>query len=492
MELTELTQLLSDPKKLVDKITALAPEIPESALNFEPEQHKVVTDMQYRPDRKVDVPDGKPGAGEEQKFRNETKPVHRIPSATQKHIINWSVDLALSGGVGIECSPREGIATDETMLAMVKKTLDDNKFDYLAGEIERLKQRYLTVLLVWYSVDADPGHWTDITTNKACTKKMRCVILSPEDGSIIIPIRDQYKDMIGAARKYKVKIEDKEVEKMDLFLNDKFMTYAQDAAGWVLENKTDTKYKKGNYILDEQARTEHADVDPKIERVEEIDSDTADENQTSAFPILASTGEITSVAGGSSNTRKTMALENGADLKYIESEGGQESANTERKNLRSDIFTETATPDIKFEEISGDLPGVTIEMMLLPATNKAKRKQRGSIGIFHQRNFNFLKSAMAVINHEVEPSLGLVMKPSFHIELPRNFTEEYGNIVKLVGAGLMSKETAITKLAFTNDPAAEYEKIKAEAAEAQAKAAEAQAKALELAAKSKPVAPAGE
>ncbi|SMC52820.1 phage portal protein [Pedobacter nyackensis] len=488
MELQELTELLADPKKLVDKITELAPEIPEEALKFQPEEHKVVTDLQYRPDRKVDVPTGTMNDKNEPEYRPETKPVHRIPSATQKLIIDWSVDLALSGGVEIDCSPREGITTDEVMLAMVKKTLEDNKFDYLAMEIERLKQRFGAVLLVWYSVEAEEGYWADITPNKGAKFKMRCTILSPEDGDIIIPIRDQFKDMIGAARKYKVKAGDKEIEKMDLFLKEAYMTFTQgEGSGWVLEKSTKTQYGKANFILDEQKRPEWADVSAKIERVEQIDSDTADENQQSAFPILVATGQIIAAnGGGASNTRKTFQMEGDkADLRYVEAEGGQESASNERKNLRNDIFIETATPDLKFEDISGDLPGVTIEMMLLPSTNKAKRKQKGSIGIFHQRNLNFLKSAMAVINNQVEPSLGLVMKPKFKIELPRNLTEEYGNIVSLVGAGLMSKETAIAKLAFSADPAAEYEKIKAEAEEAQAKA-------MELAAKTKPVAPINE
>jgi SPP1 family phage portal protein len=468
VELSEIAALITDPAKLVSAITDLAPEIPEQATNFQPEQHKVVTDLTYRPDRKVDVPTGVLDDQGKPIYRQEIKPVHRIPSATQKLIIDWSVDLALSAGVDIDCTPREGIATDETMLAMVKKTLEDNKFDYLAMEIERLKQRYLTVLLVWYSVPAEDGYWDGIG-RKDSRYKMRCVILSPEDGDIIIPIRDQYKDMIGAARKYKVKIDGKDVEKMDLFLSDKYMTFVQSTTGWVLEKPaTPIPYGKANFILDEQKRTEHADVDAKIERVEEIDSDTADENQQSAFPILLARGDIVAAAGGgASNTRKTFQMEgDNADLKYVESKGGQQSASDERKNIRTDIFIETATPDLKFEDISGDLPGVTIEMMLLPSTNKAKRKHKGSIGIFHQRNLNFLKSAMAVINTDVKPSLGLVMKPAFKIELPRNYTEEYTNIVSLVGAGLMSKETAIKQLGFTANPEDEYERIKAEAAEA--------------------------
>jgi len=462
MELTELQELLQDPAKLVEAVTALATAIPEDALNFEPELHKVVTDTNYRPDRKVDVPTGTLDEKGEMTYRQETKSVHRIPSAINRLIIDWSVDLALSAGVGIDCTPREGFAADEVMLKMVEKTLQDNKFDYLAQEIERLKQRYLSVMLVWYSVQSEEGYWDDL--GLSAKFKMRCTILSPEDGDVIILIRDQYKDVIGAARKYKVKIGEKETEKMDLFLTDKYLTFIQGEAGWVIETTTPIPYGKANFIFDEQKRSETADVAPKIERYEEIDSDTADENQISAFPILASSGEITAATGGGSNTRKVMQLEKGADLKYVEAEGGQESVFTERKNLRADIFTETATPDLKFEDISGDLPGVTIEMMLLPATNKARRKQQGSIGIFHQRNLNFLKSAMAVINTAVKPSLGLVMKPKFKIELPRNKSEEFDNVVKLYGAGLITLKTALNMLGVVKDVDAEIIEIEKEVA----------------------------
>jgi len=464
MELTEIQELLSDPKKLVEAIVPLAREVPEDAVNFDPELHKVVTDLSYRPDRKVDVPTGDKDQNGDEVYRQETKPVHRIPSAAQKMIIDWSVDLALAGGIGIDCSPREGIATDEIMLAMVKKTLEDNKFDYLAMEIERLKQRYLTVMVVWYSVPAEEGYWDDIIQGGSTKFKMRCTILSPEDGDIIIPIRDQYKDMIGAARKYVVTIEKKEVNKMDLFLQDKYLTFIESEGGWTQESSTPIPYGKANFIIDEQKRTEWDDVKFKIERIEELDSDTADENQISAFPILAATGKITAATGGGSNTRKTMQMEEGGDLKYVEAKGGQESVTNERKNLRTDIFLETATPDLKFEDISGDLPGVTIEMMLLPATNKAKRKQRGSLGMFHQRNFNFLKSAMAVLNVNVKPSLGLVMKPKFTIELPRNKKEEFANVVSLYSAGLISMKTAISMLGTVNDVDAEIAAIEEEAA----------------------------
>jgi len=88
-------------------------------------------------------------------------------------------------------------------------------------------------------------------------------------------------------------------------------------------------------------------------------------------------------------------------------------------------------------------------MMFLPATNKARSNQDGDLGMEWQRHLNLLKAAMAVINTRVKPSVSMPVKPMFKIELPRNLKEEYTNIVSLVGAGLLSKETAIRMLAFT-------------------------------------------
>lgn len=468
MELTELQSLLSDTPKLISAIEDLKPEIPDYVFDIEPEDHKVNT-LEFRPKREVEVPTGVLGTDGAMTYRKEYKEVHRIPSSTQKQILDWAVRMNLSGGIEIDATIRDSYkATDETMLAMLKKTWEDNKLDYTAQKIDRLKKNYTQCLVVWYSVPAEEGFWEGIAPANS-KFKMRCSVFSPEDGDIIIPIYNQYKEMIGCARGYTVKVDGKDIEKLDLFLSDKYITYQQGTSGWEFEKETAIAYGKANFIYHGQKRPEYADVLPKIERVEEADSDTADENQMSAFPILAATGEIiSSTGGGTANTRKSFQLEHGADLKYVEAKGSQQSAKDEREHLRRDIYDETATPQISMEQISGtgDLPGVAIEMMFLPATNKARSNQDGDLGMEWQRHLNLLKACMAVINVQVKPSVSMPVKPKFKIELPRNKKEEYDNIVSLVGAGLMSKETAVRMLAFTNDSVAEYEKIKEEAAEA--------------------------
>lgn len=463
MEVEELKELLSDPKGLVEKVIALKPEIPEYAYNLEPELHKVVSDQQYRPMRDVEEPTGVYDDKGNMTYRTVKKEVHRIPSSTQKQIINWAVTMNLSGGIEIDAELRDGKASDETMLQMLKRTWDDNKLDYIAQKIDRIKKNYTQCLVVWYSEEAEEGFWGDIAPNSKF--KMQCAVFSPEDGDIIIPLYDQYKKMIGCARSYIVKVGDKDVNKLDLFITEKYITYAEGEGGWSIEKETAIPYGKANFVFHGQKRPEYADVIAKIERVEEADSDTADENQMSAFPILAATGEIVATTGGATkNTRKSFQLENGGDLKYVEANGSQQSAKDERANLRRDIYDETATPQISMEQISGssNLPGVTIEMMFLPATNKAKSNQQGDLGMEWQRHLNLLKSCMAVINVGVKDSVSMVVRPKFKIELPRNLTEEYERIVRLVEAGLLSVETAVRALGFVDDVEGEIAKIEEE------------------------------
>jgi len=471
MELEELKTLIEgDQAKAIDKIKSLAPVIPQEAYDIEPENHKVVKDLTYRPWRDVEEPTGEKDAKGDMIYRPAKKDVHRIPSNTQKTIIEWAVRMSLSGGIDRDYSLRDSVASDQTMADMIDRTWEDNKLDFICQKIERLKKTYTQCLAVWYAVDAEEGFWSDVAPKSSL--KMRVSIFSPKDGSISIPIYDQYMDMIACARSYTVKIEDKDVKRMDLYMKDQIITYTE--GGDIAPVVVPLKYGKANFIFHGQDRTEFADVQAKIERVEEGDSDGADENQQSSFPILAAIGEIEAAAGGGTkNTRKTFSMKDGGDLKYVEAQGGQKSAIEERKNLRQDIYDETSTPHVSIETITGTgvpTSGVAIEMAFLPATNKAKSNQQGDLGMEWQRHLNFLKSAMAVINIQVKPSVSMMVKPKFKVELPKNRTEEITNIVSLVEAGLMSKKTAIAKLGIVEDVEAEWaaiqEEVKAAAAAA--------------------------
>jgi SPP1 family phage portal protein len=467
MELSELTELLNDPSKLATTLKDLAPAEDEGARKFEPEDHDV-NNNQVRKLRVVETPTGILDSEGNETYTTEYEEVNRIASSTQKLIVDWAVQMALGIPVEIQATPKG--KAEETMAAMIKKTIKDNKMEYLDQEILRLRCIHKIVMEIWYSEPCQPSYWGALGRPQS-KFKMRCMVISPEDGNIIVPIRDIYKDVIGAARFYTVKIEGKDIEKMDLFLADRYITYVQAGSGWELEKETKIKYGKANFIIWEQKRREYQDVESKLNRRETIDSDNADENEASGRPILVAEGDIEAV-GKRADTGKTFKVANGGGLKYVEPQGAQEAISKERENLIKDIFDETQTPQISFESTTGmgNMPGISIKLLFLPAMLKAKAKHQGSLGMSHQRRLNFLKAAMAVINTDVKPALDMEISPRFSIFLPENETEKYENIVKLVGAGLLSRKKAVEMLGLVESDKLEeeIEQIEKELKEAQA------------------------
>jgi SPP1 family phage portal protein len=469
MELAELTRLLSEPTKLVTKFEELdnTADLPK----WEPEGHPV-TDEDNRPKRKVDVPTGILDNDGEMIYRTEYEEVNRIPSSTNKEIVDWSVRMSL--GVPVELEADTKTPAQETMLAMLQKTISANKMDFLDQEIERQRLIHLNVLEVWYSEPAPEGYWDGIVSGVKFRWKI--MIMSPEYGDIIVPAFNSYRELVAVARFFTIlDDEGKEIKSMELYTEDGRYTFTTEAGGWKKSGfKANHKDigKKLMCVLWQANRRETADVQAKLDRREVIDSDNADENAASGRPILAIWGDIQAVAKRG-NTGKTFQLTGGSpnekpDMKYVERTGAAAAIETERKNLLTDIYNDTATPNpAMFNELaSGNAPGINIKLRFTPTINKAKSRQQGELGLGHQRRINILKSAVYVINKSIKSALSLEVKPKFGIDLPENTTEKYDNIVKLVTAGLMSKETAIAQLAFTDDPAAEFDKIKAEAKEA--------------------------
>lgn len=117
MEYLELQGLLSDPAKFVNKIEVLSPDIAEQAINVEPENHKV-NKIEHRKQRAVEVPIGEVDENGDQIYKIEYRDVHRIPSATEKQIVDWAVRMALGPPIEIDCNPKT--PSDKTMLAMIR------------------------------------------------------------------------------------------------------------------------------------------------------------------------------------------------------------------------------------------------------------------------------------------------------------------------------------------------------------------------------------
>lgn len=460
MEITQLQELIQTPDKLAEKIESLRPN--EVIPSIQPEDHEVM-DETIRKKREIVAGNGIiDPVTKEEGIKITYEEVTRIPSPIEKNIIDWAAQMA--AGTPTECFATPQNPTEQTMYDMVRHTLKSNKVEYLDKTVVRLMGTYKRCAEVWFTEDCDKTHWGILGKFR---KRMRMMLLSAETGDELYLVTNNVGDAIALTRGYKIKDEeDKEVDMLDLWMAGAYLTFAKSEAGWIVSDNRKQSYKKASFVYYSQDRLEYEDIIQKRKRLETLDSDHADQNLATGSPILVAS-KLMGI-GKRGETGKVFEVEEGGKLEMLEAAGSPDSLKMERENLLNGIYYDTNTPNMSIFDAEGmgaNTPGITIKLRFLPATLKAINKQTGSWGMGVQRRYNFLKEAMSIINTGIASAVGLDITPKFQVYLPSNETEEYANIVSLVGAGLMSKETAIKKLGFTDDPAAEYERIKTEAAE---------------------------
>lgn len=458
MELKTLTDLLNDPKTLIEKIQGARPD--EDIPSIQPEDHEVMS-KQERKDREI-INTTTNDEGKEV-TTTSYEPVTRIPSPIEKNIIDWAAQMAAGVPVEAHAVPADGNAAEQTLYDMVKHTLKTNKTEFLDKTVVRLMGTYKRCAEVWFTEDCDEFYWNPIGKFK---KRLRLMLLSQETGDILYLVTNNVGDAIALTREYKTKDEeDKDVNMFDIWISGAYITFKEEAGVWTKVGDVKQTYGKASFVYYSQDRLEYEDITQKRKRLETLDSDHADQNIATGSPILVASGLLG--MGKRGETGKTFEVENGGDLKMLEAAGTPESLKMERENLLNGIYYDTNTPNMSIFDAEGmgaNTPGITIKLRFLPATLKAMNKQSGSWGMGVQRRLNFVKAACAVINTEVSSAVGLDISPRFQVYLPENTTEKYDNVIKLYAAGLISIKTAITMLGVTDQIEEEIAAIEEEVA----------------------------
>jgi len=463
MEIQELQSLIQSPSELIKRIHATNPDEVEADKSYEPETHEI-TDKNIRKDKTIKVPNGiiDNATGKEGTI-TQTEKVARITLSLQKLIIDRAVAFCVGVPIEIESVPAN--PDEETLNKMVRKTLRDNKASFKDSEICELMMKDGECAEIWYSEAVDKTYWADVGSGDF---KMRLKIIAPSKGDTLYPIYNSEGDMTGFGRGYAVKVANKDQQRIDLYTDKGIYKYAKTDIDWSLESSKDHSYGKIPITYYSQPKKETADVDGKIARLETLISNHADTNDYNGSPILAVSGTI---AGFSEKgeTGKVFELLDGGKVEYVTWNNAPESIKMEIENLIDFIYTETRTPNISFKDLKGlgNISGIALKLMFLDAHLKAKKKQNGSYGESVQRRINFLKSAMAAINIGLVSVIGFEMTPKFDVYMPSNNTEEIENMVALVSAGVLSKRTALSKLAGMLEMSpeaidAEFELLKAE------------------------------
>lgn len=415
-----------------------------------------ILDTAKRPDKTV-------GTGDEKK----TVEVARNVVTLQKKITR--IATAFLFGEPVKLVLKSDADKYQQAYDAIRQVWYDNKLDYFNRSLMRSVCIETDAAELWY-VSIDPE------TNE---KKYRVILLSEATGNRIYPHFDDNGDMDAFVRKYTTNYLEgdmglvKKKDVIEIYLAGNIIVYEKNGTEWQETRNETTLYKKIPVIYYQQDAPEWADVQTLIDRLEMVLSRHSDTNDYYGAPILKIFGEIVKLPDKTEDGRilqfKSIERASGGfdhgDAEYISWDASPESIKLEVDNLLNLIYSLTSTPDISFDKLRGiaNISGVALRMMFLDAMLKAREKQE-IYGEGLQRRINLLKELIGSTNVALAPLMGdIQIGIEFHDPLPQNIMELVESLsVARGGEATISRETAVKRHPYVEDPQAELEAIEAE------------------------------
>lgn len=471
MEIEEIKLLAPDFKKLVEAIqNENKTEVPWKTYleQYDPEKHQVM-DEAIRKKKKINT-------GTEKKPVEVYVDVNRLPVPFQKRIVNMSVAFLCQNPVQLIAPDTDGKKKD--LLALIEKTCEDAKLDYLNKKIARTLFTETEVAELWYQESVSPEYWKG-TPNEDAKFRLRMRILANSLGDRLYKCYNSVGDMVLFARGYKVSKDGKEVDHFDIYTADQIYLTQKEGDNWVNSKQTPdgvdaaaasstvtalpNPFKKIPVIYYKRELPDWADVERLITRFETLISNLGDSNDYFGAPMVAVTGKVTGFAD-KGEQGKLIQMENGADAKYLTWDQAPESVRLERDTLRSLIMDFTGTIDLSIEQMKalGTYSGTALKLLFMTAHLKASDNEE-EFGESVQRRLNFIKTAMITFNNTLEEATGMVVKPKFTYYLPSNEKEYLDMLIESVNAKIISKQTAVKKNPLVDNAEIEMNLINEEA-----------------------------
>lgn len=426
--------------------------------DYNPENHKV-NSKTYRKDKNILTPDPSGATKDDGSpvMVPSVEKVNRIAIPMQKLITIRSTAFLTSGGVSFKANP-EG-AQEEKALEIFKEIWRKNKCYFKNSDIGKAIYSETECAEIWYTRKLKDNEF-----------EIKCNIYKPSDGYDLIPVFDNNRDMIAFGLGYKTTRDKEKIENIDVYTVDKLYKYEAVNGNWVLAsgegmvNPIPLLYGKIPVIYYSAKKAIWTDVQPIIERLENLISNFGDTNDYNGSPILAASGEIKGFSA-KGESGKVVELAQGAELKYVSWDQAPQSIKLEAEKLEDFIYTCTQTPNISFAQMKGlgAVSGVAFERIMIDAHLKAKDMQNGIYGEGIQRRCNFLVSAISSLYSDCKEAGNLDITPEFELFKIDDKMERVDMLLKANGGKpLMAHKESIAANGTTDDVEKTYEEIKSE------------------------------
>lgn len=293
--------------------------------------------------------------------------------------------------------------------------------------------------------------------------RIKCVLLASSEGDNLYFKFDKYKSLEGFARGYVTKVNNKDVDHLDIYTKEFTYNCDNSSGSWV-NNPFENKLGKIPVVIYEQSAPEWEDVQELIERREWLTSKRADTNDYSADPVLVLTGDAIPTLPDKQAVGKVVHLKGqGAKAEYLFPQMSVDMVANEKEDLKELIHYLTDTPDLSMDKMSslGLTSGKAIEMAFYGAILKAFSKQ-GYFEEMMDREISILKAFIKnILNAGSKSNIDdLETSIVFGNPLPDDYLDTINLLSAAVGGkAIMSIETAVGKNPLVNDATEEMKRI---------------------------------
>lgn len=438
----------------------------ECADQYDVSRHKIF-DKNYRKDNVINkdiMVNGITQLNEDGSPRTTTEiiPVARIGLPFQQQIVEQRIGFMLTLPVNYNMFSKK--SEGKKLIKMVEEIQKKNRMDFKNKEVLRRQMSEMGCARLWYFIPSDE-----------LGKKfsLRHKILSPALGDILIPLYDDYGDMVAFSRKYKTKENDKEIEHCDVYTaefekrmvlrdNDWKLDVITDSLGNPIPNPIPNPVGKIMLVYYDQEVPEWYQSQPMIERLEVSHSNHADMNDKFGAPILAVTGQVQGFAS-KGEQGKIIELEQEAKANYLQLTTPPESILKEQAQLRELLLSLTNTADISFDKVKGigNLSAVALNLLFISSTMAAKTKEE-TFAVNLQRELNLIMACIGkVIDTSLEKAIQSVdTNPQINVYIPEDIASLMKMLAEAKEAGTMSDELIVENNPYALDKEKELSLLK--------------------------------
>lgn len=299
------------------------------------------------------------------------------------------------------------------------------------------------------------------------TPRLLLNVLSKKNNDDIYTLKDQYGRLKAFAWGYYLTGQgNRTIHHIDVYTANTIYLCKRGNIGWEVQAILNPIGKIPVLLFEQE--TEHADVQPMIEREENMESVDADVNDRFANPAMVATAEILNSLPKSEEEAKLFILKNGGDVRYLTWDQASESKKNQFERLDKHILSKSFTPNIDFDNMKslGNLSAKAIRKVMLLAVIKAERHKENHDG-YMNRHASLMKAILGNV-------LDYRHKAMYEaLELGHEFQEPFGDDVsemladlsKQYNDGALSLESYVEKSYLVKDSKSEMERIKTEQAE---------------------------